>query len=491
MSELAQKAVRGTMAVFLSNTVSRLVSFLGGLYLMERVGVADFGAVAYAASLLAIADAFSNWGFSQAATRREERVEETFSTFLVLRVGMLFGALAILAIGVGAFWGAVAQRTHLAVLGVLAAGAVCDAVSDVRATRLVRSLRFGRMMIADVVSVAVATGMAVAAAALGWGIVALLLNRVLYSVARATSLACLGAREPIRIGFHKKDAAWLLRFGLPLWLGSLATTWVLHFDDLVVGHLRGKETLGHYDRAYALALLPLAFITGVLTRVSFPLYARLQADRARLSEAFRIVSGATLRLAGPMALGLALAIPDFLAVMRWGQWEPMTPIFRWLLVYAMLRPLMDDAGGLLTAVGRPRVTGHTLVAEALALVVLCPMLTAWWGAEGAAASVGLVVLGGLATWYVVFLPCVLEVRYFRLLVPPLASLLAAGAAGIAVQRWAGLAVGLPRGAATLAAVAAVYLAGILLLEGRQTLADLALLRRHALGDKTHAHPDRD
>ncbi|MBM4041595.1 MAG: hypothetical protein FJ290_24110, partial [Planctomycetes bacterium] len=62
MSGLAQQAVRGTMAVFVSNTVSRLVSFAGGLYLMDRVGVPDFGAVAYAASLLAIADAFSNWG---------------------------------------------------------------------------------------------------------------------------------------------------------------------------------------------------------------------------------------------------------------------------------------------------------------------------------------------------------------------------------------------------------------------------------------------
>ena len=45
---------------------------------------------------------------------------------------------------------------------------------------------------------------------------------------------------------------------------------------------------------------------------------------------------------------------------------------------------------------------------------------------------GLVVLGGLGAWYVVFLPRVVDVSYLRLLAPPLASLGAAAAAGLSV-----------------------------------------------------------
>jgi len=481
MSDLGRQAVRGTMAVLAANTASRLVAVLGQLYLRGRVTPEEFGVVAYAVSLLAICDALANWGFSQAATHRQERVAETFSTFLVLRMAMLFGAFCVLGVASLPFRHLLLKRTDPYVLGALAVAVFWEAMCDVGATRLSRSLRFGRLMIADVASVAVGTGCAVAAAASGWGLWALVANRVATPLVR---LACLWVLvpEPLPVRFHAQDARWLLRFGLPLWLGSLATTWVLKYSHLVVGQLGGQAALGHYDFAHELALLPLAFVTGVLTRVSFPLYARLQGDRARLSEAFRIVSGTTLRLAGPMALGLALAIPDFLAVMRWEQWQPMTPIFRWFLAYAILRPLMDDAGSLLTAVGHPKVTGHTLVGEAIALLVLCPLFTVWWRAQGAAASVGLVVLGGLGTWYAVYLPRVLDVSYLRLLVPPLVSLAAAGAAGIAVQAWSGLATGLPCGAAKLAAVAVVYAAGILLLDGRQTLADLKALRRHAIGE---------
>lgn len=475
---LGRQAVHGTLAVFAGNTVSRVVGLLGSLYLMYKVGVEDFGIVAYAASLLALCDAASNWGFAQAAVHRRERVDETFATFLVLRVAMLLGVLGILAAGSAVFREALSQRTQFGVLGALAVAAVCDAVSDVQATRLARALRFGRVAIAEAAGVAAATAAAVGLAALGQGLWALVAQRVLYSAVRVAALACLGVVEPIRIGFHAQDARWLLRFALPLWFGSLATAWVLKYDDLVVGQLRGKAALGYYDRAYWLALLPLAFVTGVLTRVSFPLYARLQGDRAQLSEAFRIASGATLRLAGPLALGLALALPDFLVVARLERWLPMTPLVRWLMVYAILRPLMDDAGGLLTAVGRPKACGHTLVGEALALAVLCPVFTWRWGAEGAAASVGLVVFAGLALWYARFLPRVVDIAYAHLLAWPLLALGSAAAAAAGIERWSGLGLGLAAGAAKLAAISLVYVAVLLALDGRQTLADLRALRGH-------------
>jgi O-antigen/teichoic acid export membrane protein len=340
-------------------------------------------------------------------------------------------------------------------------------------------MRFGRLVGVDLASIVLATATGVTLAALGFGLWALVANHATYSVVRAAGLWLAGV-ERTRPKFHADDARWLLRFGLPLWLGGLATAWVLKYDDLVVGSLRDKQTLGYYGRAYALALLPLGLVSGVLTRVSFPLYARLQADRVRLSEAFRIASGTTLRLVAPLAVGMAVVIPDVLVVMGWAQWEPMVPIFRWLLVYAMLRPLMDDAGSLFTAVGHPRLSGHTFLVLAAVLAGVCPLLTWRFGAEGAAASVGAVILGGLAVWYVRYLPRFVDIAYRRMVVWPVASAAAAGAAGLAVAAWSGLEAGLGAGAAKLGGVAAAYVAAMLALDGRQSLADLRTLRRHAL-----------
>jgi len=480
MSTLARLAVRGTLAVAAANTLGRLVSFAGALYLMSAIDPDQFGLVAYAAALLALCDSLTNWGFAQAAIHRRERVDETFAAYRVVRPVLLAAALALLAALALPFRGLLLTRTRLEILVALAGVVLVDAACDAPATRLARAMRFGRLAAVEAVSVVLSTAVAIVLASLGFGPWALVGNRAAHALARTVGLALVRV-DPLRLRFDLADALWLMRFGLPLWLGSLATTWVLNYDDLVVGSMRGKHTLGLYDRAYKLALAPLSLVTGVLTRVSFPLYARLQADRQRLSEAFRLASGTTFRLAAPMALGMALVIPDFLAVMHWRRWEPMAPMFRWLLLYAMARPLMDDAGGLLTAVGHPRITGHTLLAEAAALVVLCPLMTVLWGAQGAAASVGLVVLGGLAVWYTVYLPRFVDLSLRRLLLWPAAGLAAGAAAGMCVGAFAGLGIGLAGGLARLAAAAAAYAAVLLLLDGRQALADLRALRRHAFG----------
>jgi O-antigen/teichoic acid export membrane protein len=466
--------------VGVANAAGGVVSFGGSLYVRGAVRPEEFGIVAFAASLLAVSNSVSNWGFSQAAIHRQERADETFATFLVLRLAMLVGILGVLGLVALPFHRFLFQKTDLYVLLALAGAALVDAGCDAPSARLARAMEFRRLAAVDVASVVAATAAGVVMAAMDFGVWALVANRATQPVVRAVGLG-FASLETTPLGFHGEDARWLLRFGLPLWVGSVATTWVLNYDRLVVSSLSDKETLGYYDGALWFALVPLSFVTAVLTRVSFSLYARLQADRERLSEAFRIVSGTTLRLAAPMAVGMALVIPDFLEVMGWAQWKPMIPVFYCLLVYAMARPLMDDAGGLLTAVGRPKVTGYTLAAEALALLVLCPALTSRYSARGAAASVGLVVVGGLAVWYTCFLPRVVTLSYRRLLLWPLLSVGAGAGASLGVAAWGGLKAGLACGAVKLATLAAVYVAVMLLLDGRQTAADLRLLREHIAG----------
>lgn len=478
--DLARAAVRGVMKVAVSNGIMSLVLFFGGIYLMEKVSPADFGIVKYAVALLVIFESLGNWGFAHGAIHRQERVEETFSAYLVLRLALTAGALCVLGVGALVFWDAIADKMAVEALAVLGGATLVNAVSDVWATRLQRAMRFGRLALVETVSAVVATALGVVLAAMGLGLWALIANRAIYYLLRSFGF-WLASVERTRFRLAREDAVWLLQFGLPLWLGGLATTWVLQYDDLVVGSFLGSTALGHYDRAYKLALRPLALVTGVLTFVSMPLYARLQGHRARLSEAFGLVAGATFRLVAPLAAGLALVVPDFIVVMQWWQWAPIVPLFRWLLIYTLVRPLMDDAGGLLTAVGHPKVAGHTLIGQAVALLVLCPLLTGWFGAEGAAMSVGIVVVGGLGLWYVRYLPRFVSVDYHRILLWPLLSVSVASAAAWSAVAWARLDVGLASGVVKLVVLTAVYVAALLALDGRGTLADARTLRRHTFG----------
>ena len=57
-------------------------------------------------------------------------------------------------------------------------------------------------------------------------------------------------------------------------------------NDFYVGKLFGIATLGIYQMAYNFSNLATTEITHVISRVTFPAYAKLQNDIPRLREAF-------------------------------------------------------------------------------------------------------------------------------------------------------------------------------------------------------------
>lgn len=480
MADLATQAIRSTVAVGAANIVARIVGYAGTLYLLRWLPPGSFGDVDYTAAVLIVCGSLTNWGMAQGAVHRSERVDETFSTFLVLRLAMVATMYALVGIGALAFRHSLAEGLRLDVLAVIAAALIADAACEAMAARLTRSMQFVRLSAVEVTSLVLATGASVVMAWRGFGIWAIVVNRFGVSAVRVIGLWLVRV-EPTRMRFHLADARWLFAFGLPLWLGGFATTLILWYDRLIIRHLRDERVLGYYGLAYGLALIPLTLVAGSFGRVAFPLYARLQSDRARLSEAFRIVAGTVLRLVVPMAVGMAAAMPDLVVVMKWTQWTPMVSIFRCLAVYAIVRPMMDNAGALLTAIGRPKTGVQMLAAQAAALVVLCPPLTWKWGAEGAAASVCAVTLGGLSAWLVWSLPRFVDIAYRHIFLWPIVSGAVAAAAGAAVEAWAGLSPGWASGALKLAAVGVTYVAAIFALDGRQAIADLRSAYRNAFG----------
>ena len=57
-------------------------------------------------------------------------------------------------------------------------------------------------------------------------------------------------------------------------------------DVLLIGKLLGDHALGVYSVAFQLATLPVSKVFGIVNRVAFPAYARLQHDNRQAAEYF-------------------------------------------------------------------------------------------------------------------------------------------------------------------------------------------------------------
>jgi O-antigen/teichoic acid export membrane protein len=290
------------------------------------------------------------------------------------------------------------------------------------------------------------------------------------------------AMSPVRfrVRLDREMARWFLRFGGYLWVSGIATYVVLEFDDFLVGTIAGALALGFYNRGYRFATLPTDVIGHVVSRVAFPLYAKLQGDRERLSRAARLILRALAVTSLPASVLLVLVAPQFVEVLLGEAWRPMVPLLQLLVVYSTLRPLLDTTGELFVAVGSPRTPGLIQAAQAVLLAATCPFAVKFHGAAGAAVAVGAVMVVGIVLAYAKVRRWI-DVRYREVFgAPALAALVAALATLFAARA---LDTGNP--VLDLGSRCAVFIGAFLLvlapLAGRSFLEDLRTLQRHWTG----------
>jgi len=270
------------------------------------------------------------------------------------------------------------------------------------------------------------------------------------------------------VRWNLEEIRWFLRFG-PWWaslLSSIALFAILQFDNFLVGTIAGSAALGFYSRAYNWATLPTARVTWVISSVAQPVYARLQGDRIRLSQAFNASLTAITRLSFLFAVVMLVLAEDAVRLVIGERWLPLVPILQWFSLYAVLRPLSDDLGAVFAMSGRMRIANLAGICQAAGLALALPPAIITFGASGAAAVVGLSYACMLGYLYGKRLPEFIDTRYRSVFLPPLAAGLIAGAAGF------GISLRLPAGEIVTAlikffVILTVYLGVLAVLEGRE------------------------
>ncbi len=428
-----QRIVRGAVQTLSSSYFARLVNWTVNILLMRKLVEEDFGYVTLAISLLTIVAALRRFGLHIALLHQHDRVDELLPTHFLLNTGL--GVLST-SVAVGLAFLFVGQQYGEIVATALIIFAVLDLVRNAALTsetQLRRSLQFGRLAVSQATASIAASFVAIAIAYAGGGVWALILgffvNSVSYIVVYCTLIWIHQPPSITRLrDFNFADARNFFRYGLWYWIGGTMQTLTLQYDRFIVGTLLGAGVLGFYAQAHMFAQIPTGAFTHALLNITGAVYARYQNDRIRLSAAFRRTMRLIFRATILITLVLAVEAPALVKLLAKERWLPLVPILRWLVVYSLCRPILEDVYNLFLGVGKPRTFARFTAIQAGLLLVLAPILTGRFGPRGTALSIDLMAFVGIvlalraATRHV-------DVPWGRAIVPPLL----AGGAALAVR----------------------------------------------------------
>lgn len=479
LADLKERSVRGGAVTIAAQIVKMAAQFTTIIVLARLLAPSAFGLVAMTAAAVAFLELFKDLGLSAATVQRPVLTHGQVSTMFWLNVGLglLAAALtAALAPLLARFYG---EHALVGITLCLAAGFIVSGFSTQHLALLRRQMRFGALAALQVGSELAGMAAAIGAALAGAGYWALVVQRLVWVAVLTAGAWSLCAWRPGRAA-SLAEVRELLHFGGNVAISNLVGLVARSADQILIGWFWGAASLGLYERASKLVLVPLNNLNAPLHAVAMPALSRAADEPVRHRRAYLGMVEKLAMITMP-AGALLVAAPDWVVALALGpQWAETAPILAWLGVTAIYQPATYTLSWLLMSQNRTREMSAFSIFNGVVLVSAIAAALPY-GMEAVAAAYalsGLLVRVPALLWMVGRRGEIRARQIGAALMPSsLAALLALG--GVAAFRHSDLAAGISPAAGL--ALATILIGALALAcygglpKGRDALRDLARL----------------
>ncbi len=352
-----------------------VLAALSTLALTKLLAPQDFGLVAITAIVQLLIAHVLTVGFHDALIQRPHLDPDILDTAFWSVLGAS-GSVALLSILLAPHMATAFGQPMLTPLLIGAAGAAwLRALSTVPRALLARRMDFRTLTLARLSGNALGSAAAVVLAMSGAGAWSLLAQ---VALAHALSALIVTRATHWRPRFRLSLAALrpLWQFAPSVALFTALSYVITRTDDLLIGYRLGAKPLGYYALAYALIAWVVQDVLGGAAVVLYPLFARLQADRARLRQTYLLSLSLAAGFAYPTLVLLIVIMPVGVRVILGIRWLPLV-LPAQILALAGLR----EAGGMFNG-GVYRALGLPHLHALLGVTSAPCYVTAFWVGSG-------------------------------------------------------------------------------------------------------------
>jgi PST family polysaccharide transporter len=367
----ATTALKGSFWTYAAFFSGRVLTFITTIILARILGREDFGIAAYALVVINFLDVLNELGVGPALIfyRKQPGAADTAFWISLGTSLTLFGLTWLAAPLIGELFNdprAVGVTRGLALTFPLAA------ISTVHDSLLRKELAFKKRFIPLLAQSIGKGATSIALALAGLGAWSLIYGQVIGTAIGVIAFWWVFPWRP-SFRFARDMAGKLLSYGLSTVLLNLLAALVMNVDYFLVGRFLGASALGVYMLAFRIPQLLIIQICDPISKVVFPMYARIKDDPEAIQKAFlatlRYVSLVTV----PLGAAVAALSEPFVLFVYGEEWAPAIGVMRAIALYALLLSLTYNAGDVYKA------QGHMLLMTKISLLRLGLMVpTLWW-----------------------------------------------------------------------------------------------------------------
>jgi O-antigen/teichoic acid export membrane protein len=354
-TQIAKSVVTGSAALLLRQVVTFGVTAAGSILLARILTPAEFGGYAMILFVASLSRLLVDGGLAATLVQQEDEptaiqrstvftLQTIISVAVFILLQFVIPALSSLFPELKDF--EIAIRCASVSLLAAPATSICFALLE-------RRLQFGRVGLLLSIQPLTYTVLAVLLATKGWGIVGLGLS-LTASTILVVPFAVLSVRSLPRYRIHRSALLGRFRFGLPYVGSNMISTLKDSVNPIFIGIMFGPAVVGYINWAQQVAVMGV-FLLSVLSRLLFPLFARLRSDPQMLSKAVvSAVFWCNVTVA-PIAVFTVANISAITNVVFSSKWVPAIPTLVLLSVANLISPTMVVLMALMNALGKTMI----------------------------------------------------------------------------------------------------------------------------------------
>lgn len=391
---LKKETVKGVVWSAVEKFSTGGVLFLANIILARLLSQRDFGLLAIISIFVQISQTFIDSGFSNALIQKKDRNQTDYSTVFFFNIAISAGFYLLLYI-FAPFIAKFFENEQLTSLTrVVGLNLIIGSLISVHKTRLTVLLRFKLQALVTLISAMISAVISIYLAYRGLGVWSLVLL-TLINISLQVILFYVFVNWHPSLVFSTASFKRLFSYSSKLLGASLIHLLYRNIYPVVIGKKFSPIELGYFNRADIYAMYPATMIGGVISRVAFPIFSRIQDDNARLRNAYsKYIVFASL-IIFPVLIGMMVLAKPLTIWILTDKWLSMVPLLQILCIDWMTDHLCQINLNVLYVKGRSDLAFKLEVIKKTTAIIIF-FISINWGIIGV--CWGRVIYGVLAVY---------------------------------------------------------------------------------------------
>lgn len=351
MSSINKNIGKGIFYTAISKYSDIFISIIISAILARLLTPSEFGVVAIILVFISFFNLLSNFGFAPAIVQNKsletKDIESIFSFTILL--GILFSIIFFLAAPLVA---SVYENEALLNLSRLMALAIFFQTLQIVPRALLRkNLLFKQIGIISVTVHVVSGSIAIALAYLGHSYYALILNSIISGFLLFLSFYFIKPVKPA-LKINMASIRKIAKFSIYQFLFNFINYFSRNADNLLIGKFFGTSSLGFYDKAYRLMMIPVQNLTHVITPVLHPVLSEYHDNYDVIYNAYSKIVRILATIGFPVSVVLYFCAHEIINIMYGDQWNQSIPVFQILALSVGIQIVLSSTGSIFQATNR-------------------------------------------------------------------------------------------------------------------------------------------